>query len=192
MALARPASPTQIQALIVDDSPTQALLARQRLMRAGFAVRLATNGREARVAILDQRPAVVITDLHMPEMDGLALVEELRRRSIAAPVILMTIEGSESIAVAALKAGASGYVNKRNLDRDLPRMLEQVSRVPALPAGGVRAATCWARRRRGTNCRTSRPWFHPWCEGYSGRWREVRSSTNRTAPVSAWPCENRW
>lgn len=117
---------TRLRALVVEDSATQALLLRQRLARSGFEVQIASHGGEA-LSLIEQRlPSVVLTDLDMPEMDGLELVKQLRRRGAAVPVILMTAKGSEEVAVQALRAGASGYVPKRNLERDLARTMEQV------------------------------------------------------------------
>jgi CheY-like chemotaxis protein/anti-sigma regulatory factor (Ser/Thr protein kinase) len=114
------------KALIVEDSLTQAILLRQRLARSGFEVRMAKHGAEALEQIERELPSVILTDLDMPEMDGLELVKRLRAQGTAVPVILMTAKGSEEIAVQALQAGASGYVPKRNLDRDLARTMEQV------------------------------------------------------------------
>jgi CheY-like chemotaxis protein len=79
----------------------------------------AANGREALDVIARDRPDLVVTDLKMPEMDGLGLVREVRQAHPAVPVILMTAHGSESIAAQALRAGAAGYVPKRELAEDL-------------------------------------------------------------------------
>ncbi len=114
------------RAIVVDDSPTQALDLRQRLVRGGFQVAIASNGNEAIKAVERQPPDVVLTDLAMEEMDGLELVRRLRRNHPGLPIIVLTAEGSEESAVAALKAGAAGYVAKRNLSRDLYRTLENV------------------------------------------------------------------
>ncbi len=119
-------APSRLRALVVEDSPTQAILLRQRLVRSGFEVQLATHGGEALAIIERQLPSVILTDLDMPVMDGLELVKQLRQKGTAVPVILMTAMGSEEIAVQALQAGASGYVPKRNLERDLARTMEQV------------------------------------------------------------------
>jgi CheY-like chemotaxis protein len=119
-------TPARLRALVVEDSPTQAILLRQRLARSGFEVQTAAHGVEA-LAIVERRlPSVILTDLDMPQMDGLELVKQLRQRGAAVPVILMTALGSEEIAVQALQAGASGYVPKRNMERDLARTMEQV------------------------------------------------------------------
>ena len=68
----------------------------------------------------------MLTDLQMPEMDGLQLVEQVCRRFPNVPVILMTAYGSEEIAVRALCAGASNYVPKKNLKQDLGEALRAV------------------------------------------------------------------
>jgi CheY-like chemotaxis protein len=73
-----------------------------------------------------QTPALVLTDLQMPEMNGLELVEAIQRAYRHVPVILMTAHGSEEIAVAALQKGAASYVPKRNLARDLADTVENI------------------------------------------------------------------
>jgi CheY-like chemotaxis protein/anti-sigma regulatory factor (Ser/Thr protein kinase) len=76
----------------------------------------ARNGRDA-MHILEKgpKPDAVLTDLNMPEMNGLQLVEHMRRHLPGIPVVLMTSRGSEDDAVAALRAGALSYVPKREL-----------------------------------------------------------------------------
>ncbi len=86
---------------------------------AGWSAVFAEDGRDALALIKLQVPDVVLTDLQMPEMNGLELVEAIRRDYSYLPVILMTAHGSEEIAVTALKAGAASYVPKRDLARDL-------------------------------------------------------------------------
>ncbi|HEV2972516.1 MAG TPA: response regulator [Pirellulales bacterium] len=114
------------RALVVDDSPTQAMDLRQRLVRGGFQVTVVPNGNEALKAVERQPPDVVLTDLVMPEMDGLELVRRLRGNHPGLPIILMTAAGSEETTVTALRIGAAGYVAKKNLGRDLFRTLENV------------------------------------------------------------------
>jgi len=119
-------SQSLLRLLVVEDSATQAIFLRQRLVRSGFEVRVAHNGREALDEIERERPTLILTDLDMPVMNGLELVEELRRRNYGVPVILLTAQGSEEVAVQALRAGAAAYVPKRALDRELPRTMERV------------------------------------------------------------------
>jgi anti-sigma regulatory factor (Ser/Thr protein kinase) len=68
----------------------------------------------------------VLTDLQMPEVDGLELVEQVRQSFSEVPVILMTANGSEDLAIEALQAGAASYVPKRNIERELARTVEKV------------------------------------------------------------------
>lgn len=112
--------------LVVDDSRVDQQLASSLLEEAGFKTVLAGNGKEALAKVEAQAPDLIITDLQMPEMNGLELVEAVRERYPRIPVVLVTAQGSEEIAAAALRAGAASYVPKRNLGKDLVRTLERV------------------------------------------------------------------
>ena len=101
---------------------TGRILGRQANLRVAYA----ENGAEALRTIEREAPTVVLTDLQMPEMDGLELVGEVRRRFPLVPVVLMTAHGSEDIAIEALRLGAANYVPKKLLARDLPETLGRV------------------------------------------------------------------
>ncbi len=106
-------------ALVVDDSAMDRRLAGTLLKRGGIEPSFAENGAAALAHIEENAPEIVITDLQMPEMDGLDLVREIRSRFAHVPVILMTAHGSEEVAVKALQLGAASYVPKRSLAQDL-------------------------------------------------------------------------
>jgi CheY-like chemotaxis protein/anti-sigma regulatory factor (Ser/Thr protein kinase) len=122
--------------LVVDDSAVDRHLVGSMLTkrpgmtaaekRTGLSVGYANNGREALTAIQEAMPDLVLTDLQMPNMNGLELVEELRSRYPSLPVILMTAQGSEDIAVQALQKGAASYVPKKNLAQDLLETVESI------------------------------------------------------------------
>lgn len=106
--------------LVVDDSPIDRRLAGRLLVKeADWVIDEAADGKEALARIESDPPTLVVTDLNMPEMDGLQLVEELKSVYPEIPAILMTSAGSEEIAVKALRIGAAGYVLKRRLAEDL-------------------------------------------------------------------------
>jgi CheY-like chemotaxis protein len=105
--------------LIVEDSPTQAQQLSYALQNAGYVVESAGNGQQALDKIAREIPDAVVTDLEMPEMNGLVLVERIRGQYPSVPVILMTAYGSEDIAALALKKGAASYVPKRYLMQDI-------------------------------------------------------------------------
>ena len=112
--------------LIAEDSPVQAREIQFILEDAAFEVETSANGALALEAVRRRAPDLVLTDLQMPEMNGLELVEAVRHRFASVPVVLMTAHGSEDIAVEALKRGAASYVPKRRLDPDLVPTLREV------------------------------------------------------------------
>jgi CheY-like chemotaxis protein len=123
--------------LVAEDSPTQALAIRLMLENAGHGVILAKNGREALGTLSQTAADLVVTDLKMPEMDGLHLVEAIRTQHPLVPVILMSAHGSEEIAAEALQRGAASYVPKRRMARDMVRTIGNVLAVSG--AGGGRS-----------------------------------------------------
>lgn len=101
--------------LLVEDSPTQAIDIRLLLEEGSHEVVHVANGRLA-VEVLDQQPIeLVVTDLEMPEMNGLELVQMMVDQFQHVPSILVTARGSEELASKALQLGAAGYVPKDHL-----------------------------------------------------------------------------
>ena len=105
----------QPKILVVDDSPTQLLQIQILLESEGFEVITAGDGREALDLLAEVTPDVIVTDLQMPNMDGLELVTAIARQQLLIPVILTTAAGSEMIAAEALHAGATSYVPKSGI-----------------------------------------------------------------------------
>ena len=106
--------------LVVDDAKTDRLLVEALLgEQTGVLVECVASGAEAIERVKNDPPDVVVTDLVMPEMDGLEVVDLIHRMAPGLPVVLMTSRGSEEIAVQALKAGAASYVPKRVLREHL-------------------------------------------------------------------------
>jgi len=137
------------RALVVDDSPTQALEIRLRLVRAGVDVEIVTDGNSAVESLKKSLPDIVLTDMVMPGMNGLELVRYIKGRHPKIPVILLTAHGNEEIAAEALRLGAAGYVPKKNISRDLPRTLENVLAVARAHRNERLMLEClsWARLR---------------------------------------------
>ena len=99
--------------LVVDDSPVDRRLVGRLLEKnASYAIDYAAHGVEALKQFEHRVPDVVLTDLQMPNMDGLRLVESVRRLYPLVPVIVMTAHGSEDVAVKAMLSGAAGFVPK--------------------------------------------------------------------------------
>ena len=116
-----------VKALVVDDSKVERLKIGGLLEQDGeIEVSYASDGKEGLARIEEWAPDIVITALVMPEMDGLELVGEIRKRFPLVPVILCTSKGSEQTAVEALQRGAASYVPKRLLASDLRETVDQV------------------------------------------------------------------
>lgn len=116
------------QILVVDDSPIEQCRVGRLLQNGivGVAVTYAGNGQEALDAISAAMPDMVVSDLRMPVLNGLQLVENIKSRGYGVPVILMTSYGSEEIAVEALRTGAASYVPKLTLEKALIATVKSV------------------------------------------------------------------
>jgi CheY-like chemotaxis protein len=113
--------------LVVDDLAVDRKLAGGLLAKnSDWSIIYATDGKQALQQLELHLPDLVLTDMQMPEMNGLELVEAMRDEFPLTPVILMTAQGSEAIAVQALKIGAASYVPKRALGHDLFDTAERV------------------------------------------------------------------
>jgi two-component system, NtrC family, response regulator GlrR len=124
------------RALIVDDDPNLLRLLSLRLQKEGFEVREAKSAEQALALLGAAVPDVVITDLRMSGMDGMALFDEIHREHPTLPVILLTAHGSISDAVKATRRGMFGYLTKPFEAKDLMHEVER-----ALALAGAAPAT---------------------------------------------------
>ena len=116
--------------LVVDDNAVHRELVRRCLLALpDLTIQFAETAEEGLAALAAQAPDLVLTDLRMPGMDGLELVERVHRGYPFLPIILMTSYGSEQTVVRALTAGAASYVSKRDLKQELAGTVEQVLEV---------------------------------------------------------------
>src|SRR5258707_1752288 len=96
--------------LVVDDEHSIRLMLESGLSLNGFRVSFARNGAEALAAAPTQEFDAVISDIYMPDGDGLTLVHDLRALFPALPIILMTAQGSVALAVRAVEQGATDFI----------------------------------------------------------------------------------
>ncbi len=102
----------QIRVLVVDDEASARSGLEKLLRQSGYVVDTAKDGKEALALVAENSPEVVLTDLKMPEMDGMTLLAKLRESDRDLPVIVATAFGDVTSAVAAMRAGASDYLTK--------------------------------------------------------------------------------
>src|SRR5689334_7751673 len=91
--------------LIVDDDPSARTTLAELLRDEGYSVETAADGFKALPKLEDHAPDVVVTDLHMPVMDGLELMQRVWEEDRERAVVVMTADGSVDTAVAAMRKG---------------------------------------------------------------------------------------
>lgn len=135
--------------LLVDDDPDLLKLIGLRLSAAGYRVRSAESGEAALSQIAIARPAVVITDLRMPGIDGLQLFEQINMQHPTLPVIILTAHGTIPDAVTATQRGVFGFLTK---PFDPQELLKKVAQAAALagetrnePSATMDAGEAWRR-----------------------------------------------
>ncbi|GAB6190819.1 sigma-54-dependent transcriptional regulator [Desulfocastanea catecholica] len=133
--------------LIVDDDPSILEVLEARLMAADFKIYKAANGADA-LEILKQNPVdILVSDIKMPEMSGLELLEKTRTIFPELPVIFLTAYGTIPDAVDAVKAGAVDYLTKPFDGKELVWKIEQViatiPRTPVAPQPADDAGIFW-------------------------------------------------
>jgi len=115
--------------LIVDDDPDILNLLSMRLKAAGYDVVAAGSGKEALAHISVNRPALVISDLRMPEMDGFDLFDAIHQSDSTLPVIMLTAHGSIPDAVSATQRGVFGFLTKPFNSKSLLQLVESAMRM---------------------------------------------------------------
>jgi two-component system KDP operon response regulator KdpE len=116
--------------LVVDDEYQITRVLKRSLQAHRYDVRAASDGETALDTFRDFHPDLVITDLQMPEMSGIALCREIRKLS-EVPIIVLSVKGEEKTKVEALDAGADDYITKPfGMDELLARVRANLRRAP--------------------------------------------------------------
>ena len=130
--------------LIVDDSKVDQRLAGRLLEgRGDLTVRYADNGKDALTQLAEAPADIVVTDLQMPDVDGLDLVRAVRAKHPNVPVVLMTAIGSEEVAAEALRQGAASYVPKKLLSRDLAVTVDRILTITDVQQEHAAVVACY-------------------------------------------------
>ena len=116
--------------LVVDDSEFDHAYVKQILkainrIRA-WTAEYASSGKEALDRLQESKFDLILTDLQMPDMNGLELLRRVQFLDIDIPVVIMTSKGSEELVLDSIRAGAANYVIKKYLQRDLPKIVEKL------------------------------------------------------------------
>jgi DNA-binding NtrC family response regulator len=112
--------------LIVDDEPTVRLVFRTTLESVGYEIHEAADGQAALEYLHRNQVELVLLDLRMPVMDGMATLRKMRDEALATPVVIVTAHGSVPDAVEAMKLGAIDFVQKPVSPTELRRVAADV------------------------------------------------------------------
>ena len=138
--MAQAASKTNGRILLVDDDPGLLRLLSIRLRAEDYEVEAVESAHDALAILHRFRPDLVITDLRMDKMDGIALLKELQTRSPGLRVLIITAHGTIPDAVVATQSGAFGFLTKP-IDKD--ELMSTVERAMKV-SGSVEVAEDWA------------------------------------------------
>ncbi|HET6281404.1 MAG TPA: response regulator [Polyangia bacterium] len=111
--------------LVVDDDADVSFALERSLKRLGFDVLIAADGDEGLQQALHARPAVILADIHMPGMDGHALLRSLMRSDLHSSVVLMSAQGEIDDAISAMREGAVDYLKKPWTADELAAVLDR-------------------------------------------------------------------
>lgn len=117
-----------IKILLVEDNADQVLLTERAFRRSGADIQLVSvrDGRECVERLLKERFSAIIVDYHLPDMNGTEVIRKIRESGLLIPVIMVTGQGDEEVAVAAMKSGATDYIVKtQGYFRKLPLVIEK-------------------------------------------------------------------
>jgi CheY-like chemotaxis protein len=125
---------SQKKLLIVDDDENIVRSLEFELRKHGFAISNARNGKEALIRIAENLPDLILLDIRMPEMDGYAVIKELKSKpdTVNIPIIIMTGIETDGERVKALSVGAADYLNK---SEGFNRLYESIEKLAALKVG---------------------------------------------------------
>ena len=120
--------------LVVDDDPLSREFLTEAVLSLGYIAVTAENGEQALARIDRDHPDLVVTDLRMPEMDGMELVERIRSKWDELPVVVVTAHGTIEAAVEAMKNGVADFLLKPMSPDALKLVVERVDRTTRLEA----------------------------------------------------------
>lgn len=98
--------------LVVDDAAFMRMMIRDILVKEGYSIHEAVNGRDAVEKYGEVRPDLVTMDITMPEMDGITALREIRREDPSARILMVSAMGQQKMIVEALEAGALDFLVK--------------------------------------------------------------------------------
>ena len=126
--LGAPGASSRDRVLVVDDDPPLLRMLERTLAAEGFDVTAAADGAAALIATERAAPDVIVLDVTMPGLDGLAVCRRLRAKGLATPILMLTARDAVSDRVAGLEAGADDYLIKPFASEELVARIRALNR----------------------------------------------------------------
>lgn len=123
--------------LVVEDEKKVSSFIKKGLEEEGYAVDVANDGEEGLYMALDRVHDLIILDIQLPKMDGLAVLQELRKQKVATPVLLLTVRATIEDKVLGLDSGADDYLTKPFAFQELVARIRALLRRRAEPEPAV-------------------------------------------------------
>lgn len=112
---------------IIDDSLTMLMSLKTSLQISGYVVETASDGKQAMDKLMSGlKPDLIITDINMPNMDGIEFIRQARARLRFTPILTLTTEGQQAKRDEARKLGASGWMLKPVSGTDMIKVIQQL------------------------------------------------------------------
>lgn len=124
--------------LIVDDDPELCFAVAHRLEGMNYATRTACNGKQALIDVNLRRPDIIILDILMPGVDGVAIVSELKKKEATKDIPVIVLSASLKDKGRAFAAGAQFFIKKPYRGTDLVAAVDAASRQSVRPTAGAR------------------------------------------------------
>ena len=173
--------------LVVDDEPQITRVLRTALTGSGYEVRTADDGHAGLRSAREWQPDLVVTDISMPNMNGIELCRQLRAETTL-PIIVLSVKGEEKTKVEALDAGADDYVTKPvGMDELLARVRRNLARTqptedPRQSAPSPSATSKLMRTHSGSRSRTATSGLRRRNSNSCFIWRDTPAGWLRIAP----------
>ena len=114
--------------LYVDDDPNMLKMVELFMRKSKYELSSAINGRSALKLLEKNKYDIIITDIQMPELDGLSLIDEIKKQKIKSPIVVVSAFGQDSMSQKALKKGAARILDKPFESKQLFDVIEKYAK----------------------------------------------------------------
>lgn len=169
--------------LLIEDDITFSLMLKTWLQKKGFNVKSASNAARAKKDIEENHFDLILSDLRLPDEDGISVLEWIQKRNFPIPVIIMTGYADIQSAVQAMKCGASDYISKPVQPDELLKKIEEALKNPPKPANETSSAANEPKKKNGRKQMDAEEYTSNFLEGESEAAQKLYNYVRLVAPT---------